>query len=303
MTDPRSPGGLRCDEVVDLAASFVLGALPDDEMAAVREHLSTCTEPHPEIAELGGVLPVLHAGLRSMDPPPALKDRIMAAAAADLDARRREAAAEALAPAATATGATETVTTPADVPPAADEPSRPAEPIPSPRPTSIDSKRQPRLSWVLGIAAVLVIALFGAWNLSLQGQLDNARAYERQVASVLDAARQPGALTAIMTTPSGQGPNGLAAITADGEMQIAMRDLAPTTGGEVYEAWMILPDTAPAALGGVRVGDDGVAYFVADGVPSEDGIVLAVTREPRPGMTAPSSDPVSVGTATPASSG
>ena len=303
MTDPRSPGGLRCDEVADLAASFVLGALPDDEMAAVREHLSTCAQPHPEIAELGGVLPVLHAGLRPMDPPPALKDRIMAAAAADLDARRREAAATASAPAATATGATQTVTTTADVRPAADEPSRPAEAIPSPRPTPIDSRRRPRLSWVLGIAAVLAIVLGGAWNLSLQGQLDNARAYERQVASVLDAARQPGALTAIMTNQSGQGPNGLAAITADGEMQIAMRDLPPTTGNEVYEAWMILPDTAPAALGGVRVGDDGVAYFVADGVPAEDGIVLAVTREPRSGMTAPSSDPVSVGTATPTSSG
>ena len=46
-----------------------------------------------------------------------------------------------------------------------------------------------------------------------------------------------------------------------------------------------------------------MAYFVADGVPAEDGIVLAVTREPRSGMTAPSSDPVSVGTATPTSSG
>jgi anti-sigma-K factor RskA len=277
VTDPRSPGGLRCDEVVDLAASFVLGALPDDEMAAVREHLSTCAEPHPEIAELGGVLPVLQASLRPMVPPPALKDRIMAAAAADLDARRREAA---------ATGATETVTT-----------TTADEPIQSPQPIPIGSKRQPRLSWVLGIAAVLLITLFGAWNLSLQGQLNDARAYERQVASVLDAARQPGALTAIMTTPSGDGPNGLATITADGEMRIAMRDLPPTTGGEVYEAWMILPDTAPAALGGVRVGDDGVAYFVADGVPAEDGIVLAVTREPGPGMTAPSGDPVSVGTA------
>ncbi len=283
MTDPRTPGGLRCDEVVDLAASFVLGALPDDEMAAVRDHLSTCAEPHPEIAELGGVLPVLQASVPPMDPPAALKERIMAAAAADLAARRREAA--------------PTTMVPADTPAAADE-ARTTEPTRSPQPTEIGSKRQPRLSWVLGIAAVLGIALLGAWNLSLQGQLDGARAYERQVAAVLDAARQPGALTAIMTTPSGEGPNGLAAITADGEMQIAMRDLPPTTGGEVYEAWMILPDTAPAALGAVRVGDDGVAYFVADGVPPEAGIVLAVTREPRPGMTAPSGDPVSVGTAT-----
>jgi Anti-sigma-K factor rskA/Putative zinc-finger len=283
MTDPRTPGGLRCDEVADLAASFVLDALSDDEMAAVREHLATCAQPHPEFAELGSVVPVLQASLRPMDPPPALKDRIMAAAAADLDARRREAAAT-------------TVPVTAAAPPVA-APSSTADLDRPTQPTPIGSRRQPRLSWALGIAAVLAIALIGVWNLSLQSQLNDARAYERQVASVLDAARQPGALTAVMTTQSGAGPNGLAAITADGEMQIAMRDLPATTGDEVYEAWMILPDTAPAALGGVRVGDDGVAYFVADGVPAEDGIVLAVTREPRPGMTAPSSDPVSVGTA------
>jgi hypothetical protein len=33
-------------------------------------------------------------------------------------------------------------------------------------------------------------------------------------------------------------------------------------------------------------------------VPAEPGLVLALTREPRPGMTAPSGDPVSVGTTT-----
>ena len=48
MTDPRlpgsQPGGLTCDEARDLAASFVLGALSDAEMDAVREHLASYDE-------------------------------------------------------------------------------------------------------------------------------------------------------------------------------------------------------------------------------------------------------------------
>jgi hypothetical protein len=50
MTDPRrpggQPGGLTCDEVRDLAASFVLGALSEPEMDAVRDHLADCPELH-----------------------------------------------------------------------------------------------------------------------------------------------------------------------------------------------------------------------------------------------------------------
>lgn len=279
MTDPRrpgAPGGLSCDEVRDLAAAFVLGALTAAESDAVREHVATCPEAHDEIAELGGVVPALDAAVPLMEPPSGLKDRIMAAAAADLDARRPQ-------PIGSATGAS------------APAPVVASEPIP------IDGGRRRRWTWVAGIAAVVALVLLGGWNLSLQRQLDAAAAYQRQVASVLEAASQPGALTAVMSAPSGQGPNGLAAVTADGRMRIAMRDLAPTSGQEVYEAWMILPDTAPAAVGGFTVGADGSGYLETGGLPTHPGVVLALTREPRSGMTEPSGDPVSVGTTTAAS--
>ena len=305
MTDARRPGGLpgglSCDEVRDLAASFVLGALPESEMVAVREHLATCAEPHPEMAELGGVAPVMQASLRPMDPPAALKDRIMAAAAAELEARRRgEVTAEpASVPAdAVAPPPTTISPAPADVSaPVATAPAAAAEPIP------ISRARQPRWSWALGIAAVLVIVLLGASNLSLRSELDAAQTYQRQVASVLDAARQPGALTAVMSSPTGAGPNGLAAVTSDGAMRIAMRGLAPTSGNEVYEAWMIAGDAAPVAIGGFQVAADGTGYLETVGLPTEPGLVVALTREPREGMTAPSGDPVSVGTTTATATG
>lgn len=277
MTDPRRAAELTHDEVVDLMASFVLGALDEDEPAAVRAHLASCSERHAELDELGGMVAVLQASLRPVEPPPALKDRIMAAAAADLEARRRQdAQSEGAAP-----------------PPAvgdAPAPARPAGPVLLPR--------RPRWSWALGLAAVLAIVVLGGWNLSLQAQLSETQAYQRQVAAVLDTAAQPGALTAVMKSPAGDGTTGLAAVAPDGTMRIAMRDLAPTSGREVYEAWAILPESAPVPLGGFQVGPNGVGYLETGGLPTQAGVVLALTREPGPGATAPSSDPVSVGTAT-----
>jgi hypothetical protein len=277
MTDQRRPADLTHDEALDLAASFVLGALDVDEMAAVRAHLTTCQQSHTDFEELAGVVPVFHAAVQPIEPPPELKDRIMAAAAADLEARRREAA---------------------ETAPAVPGPAAPATP-PTVRPTGpVLAPRQPRWSWALAIAAVVAIVALGGWNLSLQSQLSEQEAYQQQVATVLDAAAQPGALAAIMKGSTADAPSGLAVVTPDGAMRIAMRDLAPTTGQEVYEAWAILPDAAPVPLGGFQVGSNGVGFLEAGGLPTQSGVVLALTREPGPGATAPTSDPVSLGTTT-----
>ena len=88
MTDQRRPAELTHDEVRDLAASFVLGALDDAEMAAVREHLATCAEPHPRSPSWPASCPCSRRPCATVEPPVGLKDRIMAAAAADLEARR-----------------------------------------------------------------------------------------------------------------------------------------------------------------------------------------------------------------------
>ena len=147
------------------------------------------------------------------------------------------------------------------------------------------------------IAAVLAIALLGGWGLLLQNQLESAQSYEQSVAAVLDVAGQPGSLTAVLTPDGGDGPAGLAAIASDGTVSIAMSDLPATSGNQVYEAWVIGSDGVPKPLGGFQVGENGIAYFEGGGLPTEEGIVLALTLEPGPGATAPSSAPVSLGTA------
>jgi anti-sigma-K factor RskA len=291
LTRPTRPD-LSCDDVRELAASFVLGALDADEADAVRAHLASCADPHVEMAELGSVLSVLVESVPLVEPPAALKGRILAAAAADLEARGVETEGAAAARPPIAPVAPVAPVTPDAAPPAA----------PTRFPTA--AERQQRAAdrsgiaaWTMRIAAVLAIALLGGWGLLLQNQLESARDYEQSIAAVLDVAGQPGALTAVLTPEGGDGPAGLAAIASDGTVRIAMRDLPATSGNQVYEAWVIGSDGVPKALGGFRVGETGIAYFEGGGLPTQEGIVLALTLEPGPGATARSSDPVSLGKA------
>lgn len=236
-----------CDAVRDLAAGFVLGALEPDEERAVREHLATCRKPHDEFAELGGVVPYLAETVELVEPPAALKDRVLAAARADLETRR---------------------------PPIARAPASVARFPAGGR-------------WLVRIAAALLIVALGGWNVLLVGQVQEARDYERGVAAVLDVAAEPGSVTATLTSSEPGGPRGLAAVAADGRVVITLRDLTPTTGSEVYEAWVIVGDGGPIPIGGFAVGSGGIATLAADATPATAGAVLALTREPRPGATTP----------------
>ena len=87
MSVSGAMSGLTCDEVREMAGAFVLGALEPADDAAVRAHMVSCSDAHDEIAELGGVLLILAESVAVVEPPPGLKARIMAAAAADLEAR------------------------------------------------------------------------------------------------------------------------------------------------------------------------------------------------------------------------
>jgi len=273
---------LTCDEVRELAGAYVLGALAAAEEVAVRTHLAGHSDAHPEIAELGSVIPAFAETVPVVEPPEGLKARIMAAAAADLAARGGAAAAPAEAPAA-----------PAPVP---DTATGAPVAFPSAEERAARRARTSTGGWLLRIAAVLVIAVLGGWNLLLQNDLDSARRYEQNVAAVLATASQQGSLTAILTADGGTG-SGLAAVAASGDVALAMRDLAPTGGSAVYEAWVIGSDGVPRPLGGFTVDNSRTAYFVSSGLPVAEGIVLALTLEPGPGATTPTLPIISKGVA------
>ena len=281
--------GLRCSEVADLAPAFVLGALEAAELDAVRRHLAECPEPHPEMAELGAVVPVLFEQVDPVAPPEGLKARILAAAAAE--------------------GAPASATT--AVRPAAVEPIRPDTAPASARPTLPAEPRRPvvverqgwgsafrRPIWAAVSAAALVAAIaLGAWNLQLRNEISGLTAYRDGVVAVLDEAAEPGAQLAVLTSPEGAGPAGLAAVAADGSVALVMRDLAPTTGTQVYETWLIAGDAAPVPIGGFIVDASGTASFIASHTALGDGVTVALTLEPARGAATPTLPIIAVGTA------
>ena len=286
MSDFDAMRPLSCDDVRELAGAYVLGALDADEAAAVQAHIAGAhAEEHPEIAELGSVIPAFFEVVPIVEPPSGLKDRIMAAAAADLAAR----------------GGAASISSEATTSPAAPEvpapPARPAAPIAFPTEAERAARRGTSTGgWLLRIAAVLAIALLGGWNLLLQNQLGASQAYEQNIAAVIATASRPGALTAVLAADGDTG-SGLAAVDAQGNLTMALRDLAPTSGSTVYEAWVIGADGVPVPLGSFQVGSAGVAYFEQSGLPAAEGIVLALTREPGPGATTPTMPIISKGVA------
>jgi anti-sigma factor RsiW len=276
---------MTCDQVRDLLPAYVLGALERDEEAAVREHLVTCNL-HAEAAELGGVVASLAETVDPVEPPADLRSRIMAAAAADLETRRSPAA------------VTDTL--------AADT-TRPATVAP---PRAMPAERRPRfqLSWGFALQAAAVIALvaLGAWTVNLQNRLTGlegdvaaARAYETAVSNVLTAAAEPDSHTVVLAA----GPDapfvsgGIAAIKSDGSVVMAVHDLDPTVGSEVYEAWVILAGADPIPIGDFAVASAGTASFSATATPATAGATIALTREPGPNATTPTGPIISLGTA------
>jgi anti-sigma factor RsiW len=263
---------VNCDQVRDLAAGYVLGALEPSEERAVREHLASCPEPHEEFAELGSVVPALAEAVELVQPPASLKERVMAAAAADLAARQEGGR---------TAGAAERMMT---FPTAEEREQRAA-------------RRTSGVTWLLRIAAVLAIVALAASNAYLLTRPQPTDvAFREAVDRVVAAAAEEGSVTAVLQPQAEGGPRGIAAVTADGSIVLAMHGLAPTAGTEVYEAWVIA-GASPIPVGEFRVGADGTGVATLTGTPAEAGVTLALTREPGPDSTTPTDPILSVGVA------
>lgn len=277
---------LTCDQVRDMAEGFVLGALDPNQTHDVRDHLASCPNPHPEMDELGGAVPYLAESIEPVEPPEALKGRIMAAIDAELRAgKRAEAAADRLI---SSLGAGSVVRV-APAGPVAMEPTPDSAGASDP-PVNLDAaraRRRSRLGWIAAIAAAVVIAGLGAWNIGLSGQLSAAQQQQAAVDRVLAIAQEPGGEAAILIPGATAGPAGLAAVAPDGSFALAMHGLAATNGSQVYEAWVIAPSGTPVPIGSFVVGSDGTGSLTAARVPVTAGLTVGLTREANPGATTP----------------
>jgi hypothetical protein len=266
--------GLRCTEVADLAPAFVLGALERAESDAVRRHLTECPEAHPEMAELNSVVPALFGAVEPFAPPASLRQRILDAAGGE-----RVSAAQA-----------------AGVPDRRREARRAIEPEGTVKGWASIFRRP---LWApLALAAALAVVALGAWNLQLRDEIAGLSAYRNGVVQVLDRAAEPGSQLAVLVSEA-TGPSGLAAVTADGDVALIMRNLAPTSGTQVYETWVIGGDGTPVPIGHFTVAANGTASFATAQVAVGPGVTVALTLEPGPGATTPTLPIVAAGTAQP----
>ena len=295
------------DEVLDLAPLYVVGALGRAEALAVREHLATCPEAHAELAELGSVVPLLLEDVDPVEPPAGLKARLLAAAAADLEARNATVEAS---PAVDASSAVEaSAARPAVVAPSAPTTRSEAEVAPpTPFPTADErTRRAERTSglarandWLFRAAAVLALVALGVWNVVLQRDLSAEQGYRAAVTEVIEVAGRDGSSLAVIHGQGEGTPRGLAAVDDTGRVVFAMRDLAPTEGTQVYTAWAIAGADTPVNIGEFPVGNDGTGSLTTAAAVAAPGATLALTREPARGATTPSGAILATGVVTPA---
>jgi len=289
MTHADTPESLvmSCAEADELAGLYVLDALEAAESEAVRAHLRDCDQAHQEFAELGGVVPALAELFEPVDGPAALKSRVMAAVAA--------AGVPAAAAGVPARLPSSSPAVPAAATSQAEMDARLWEPpaIEGPQPHS-QPRRQSSLGWGMAAAAVMVIAVLGAWNVVLQSRAGEVEQRAQMIARAIAASTDPDAEVAVLRgTGPAQGASGFAAFPSDGDGYIVLVDLPAAPAGQTYQAWYLVDGQANSA-GLLTVGSDG--YAVLSGIDGrEDAQQIALTIEPAGGVDTPSADPIVAG--------
>jgi hypothetical protein len=269
---------LTCDRVREVAASFVLGALDADEMIAVSDHLDTCSQPHPEVDDFGGVLPYIAESLEPVEPPAWLRESVISAARADLVARRR-----------VGKPSEHRVAEPVAIAVVAD--AQDAEPAPAGRIVSLAAARISRhrrvLSWTMRAAAAVAILALSVNTVMLQGELARAQVLKSENDTVYHALITQGARTASLVAVDASSANGLAVLMPSGHIFVTLHSLTATKGDQVYMVWLSGDTGAPGKVGWLTVDDSGEGYLTVNNVPTSASLWIFVCREPNSNVTKP----------------
>lgn len=272
MSDDRGP--LSCQAADELAGLYVLDALEPDEHEAVRQHLATCSHPHDEFAAVASVVPAMATVFEPIDAPSELKGRVLDAIAEDARQTRSSASPSPKA-IADAWRGTESRSETSSVPAVG------------------ATRRGPILGWTLTAAAVILIAVLGAWNVVLQGQVGDADRRARLVSQAVAARNSSGAEVATLT---GSGPatgaTGFAAFPSQGSGYLFIVGLPEAPAGRTYQAWYLVDGQASSA-GLMEVAPDGTSVLAI--APHAGTDTIALTVEPAGGVVSPTGTPILAG--------
>ncbi|HEV2122815.1 MAG TPA: anti-sigma factor [Chloroflexota bacterium] len=252
------------------AAAYSLSALNAEETEAFERHLEACLYCEFVVAEFTEATGYLSTLVEPVDATSQLKERLLAAAAAE-----------------EANGA--------NASPVESTATKEALPVPPPVVAPAKSWWPQVAAWV---AAPLLVATLGLgfWSAQLWQASEAARgraaAYEATLAAAASGRVVPLA-------PSGSGaPGGRVALiappenAAGQEARLVLVDLPEAPPGRTYQLWLIAGGTPRSA--GTFQGSEDVRTVSVQGDPRQAQVV-AVTVEPRGGSPAPTSQPILVG--------
>ncbi len=271
---------LTCDRVRDLASSFVLGALDTDDMIAVQDHLDSCPKAHPEVDELGGVLPYLAESLEPVEPPAWLRKSVIEAAKSDFLARRLvgEPFARRL----------------VDTPFA----RRVAAPVAAVAPARVISlgtvratRRRRAAVWFGRAAAAALIVVVAGYALAVQTGVGKPRGTD-DILNYLQSDTRSAVLVAFDHSRSG----GLAVLRPTGNIIVKVNNLQPTKGDEVYVVWLTAASGVPSKVGSFIVDDSGVGWLNVENAPTSESLRIFVGKEPNSNVTKPTGPTIVSGT-------
>ena len=262
----------------DSAALYALGALSPEERASVEAHLAGCAECAAEIRSMSHVADALAEAVPQHTPPPALRERVLAAAGV---------AGVAAYPHATAASGSSGGT----------------------QQSSTDGADSTTFAWI-GLAATIALAAglgFYASDLrgriaSLESQLQTALAQAAETQAQVTLTRQTMAraqqqldvLTApdsarvlLAGQPPAPGATGRADWSRSRGLALSVANLPPPQPMRTYQLW-ILNAGAPISAGLVTPADAGsgtVFFATPPDVPQPTG--FALSEEPEGGVPAP----------------
>jgi hypothetical protein len=278
---------IACGRVRDLAPGFVLGALDPAEMTAVRDHLSACTKPHPELREMGGVLPYLGGSLDPVEPPKRLRAAVMTAALTDLRARSAEKAAPAeIAPAAVEPEAAPVLTVL--------EPARSARVVSLARVRALRSRRA--AAWVTRVAAAVAVVSLVGYAVALQGDVNHLHDVQVKTDKILHDISDPRARSAVLASPVGSKSAGEAWLLPSGNVDVLLHGLEPTKGDEVYTVWSSVDGGAIFRAGWFTVDDQGQGSLEIDNASPSSSVWLMVRLESNSDVQMPTGPVIVTGT-------